>query len=91
MTKVLATILAGAVLLAPQQQRPTFRTTVDLVQVDVVVVDGSGEQVRGLTQADNDTVLNALVAEPRLIERPLVETAKGVRLCRPPERVEEIL
>jgi len=52
MTKVLATILAGAVLLAPQQQRPTFRTTVDLVQVDVVVVDGSGEQVRGLTQAD---------------------------------------
>ena len=52
MTKVLATILASAVLLAPQQQRPTFRTTVDLVQVDVVVVDGSGEQVRGLTQAD---------------------------------------
>jgi len=42
MTKVLATILAGAVLLAPQQQRPTFRTTVDLVQVDVVVVDGNG-------------------------------------------------
>jgi arsenate reductase len=52
---------------------------------------GTDAEERGLTQADNDTVLNALVAEPRLIERPLVETAKGVRLCRPPERVEEIL
>ena len=46
---------------------------------------------RGLTSADDDTVLDAMVAEPRLIERPLVETERGVRLCRPPERVEEIL
>jgi len=46
---------------------------------------------RGLTQADDDTVLDAMMADPRLIERPLVETANGVRLCRPPERVEDIL
>lgn len=46
---------------------------------------------RGLTAADDDTVLDAMVADPRLIERPLVETDKGVRLCRPPEKVEEIL
>jgi len=46
---------------------------------------------RGLTTADDDTVLNAMIAEPRLIERPLVETDKGARLCRPPEKVEEIL
>ncbi|WP_120716469.1 arsenate reductase (glutaredoxin) [Tsuneonella amylolytica] len=46
---------------------------------------------RGLTTADDATVLDALVADPKLIERPLVETAKGVRLCRPPEKVEEIL
>lgn len=46
---------------------------------------------RGLTTADDDTVLDAMMAEPRLIERPLVETEKGVRLCRPPETVEEIL
>lgn len=48
-------------------------------------------EARGLTTADDDTVLEAMMAEPRLIERPLVETDKGVRLCRPPERVEEIL
>ncbi|MFN3554019.1 MAG: ArsC/Spx/MgsR family protein, partial [Novosphingobium meiothermophilum] len=29
--------------------------------------------------------------EPRLIERPLVETEKGVRLCRPREKLLEIL
>lgn len=46
---------------------------------------------RGLTSADDDAVLDAMVAEPRLIERPLVETERGVRLCRPPERVEDIL
>ena len=46
---------------------------------------------RGLTTADDATVLDAMMAQPRLIERPLVETEKGVRLCRPPERVAEIL
>lgn len=36
-------------------------------------------------------VLDAMVADPILIERPLVETEKGVRLCRPQETVREIL
>ena len=46
---------------------------------------------RGLTGADDATVLAAMVADPVLIERPLVETEKGVRLCRPLERIHEIL
>ena len=47
----------------------------------------------GLTDpaVDNDTILDAMVAHPILIERPLVETEKGVRLCRPQDRVREIL
>jgi arsenate reductase len=52
---------------------------------------GTEAEERGLTEADADTVLEAMMAEPKLIERPLVETEKGVRLCRPPERVKEIL
>lgn len=36
-------------------------------------------------------MLEAMVENPILIERPLVETAKGVRLCRPQEKVREIL
>jgi VWFA-related protein len=35
-------------------QTPTFRSATDLVQVDVVVRDGRGEFVRGLTSADFD-------------------------------------
>jgi arsenate reductase len=36
-------------------------------------------------------LLDAMVANPRLIERPIVVTPKGVRLCRPLERVNELL
>ena len=36
-------------------------------------------------------LLDAMAANPILIERPLVETEKGVRLGRPPEKVREIL
>ena len=52
---------------------------------------GTDAAERGLTTADDATVLAAMAAEPRLIERPLVETDKGVRLCRPQDRVREIL
>jgi VWFA-related protein len=37
---------------AQDQQRPTFRSTVELVQIDVVVRDKDGGHVRGLTQQD---------------------------------------
>lgn len=39
----------------------------------------------------NDAILDAMATDPILIERPIVETAKGVRIGRPPERVLEIL
>jgi len=52
---------------------------------------GTDADERGLPQADDAAVLAAMAAEPILIERPLVETEKGVRLCRPQEKVHEIL
>ena len=52
---------------------------------------GTDARERGLTEADDATVLDAMAADASLIERPLVETDKGVRLCRPTERIEEIL
>jgi arsenate reductase (glutaredoxin) len=45
----------------------------------------------GLLDADDDTILDAMMAHPILINRPLVETDKGVRLCRPQDMVREIL
>jgi arsenate reductase len=38
-----------------------------------------------------NAVLDAMIANPILIERPLVETDKGVALCRPQDKVCEIL
>ncbi len=54
-------------------------------------VKGTDAEERGLPQADDAAVLAAMAAEPRLIERPLVETDKGARLCRPQDKVREIL
>jgi arsenate reductase (glutaredoxin) len=47
----------------------------------------------GLNRPDvtDEEVLDAMVAHPILIERPIVETPNGVRLCRPQDRVREIL
>jgi arsenate reductase len=44
-----------------------------------------------LKGAGDEAVLDAMIGNPRLIERPLVQTQKGVRLCRPKEKVQEIL
>lgn len=38
-----------------------------------------------------DAILAAMIAHPILVNRPLVCTAKGVRLCRPSERVLDLL
>jgi arsenate reductase (glutaredoxin) len=47
----------------------------------------------GLNRADvtDEQLLDAMIAHPILINRPLVETPKGVRLCRPQEVVREII
>jgi arsenate reductase (glutaredoxin) len=54
---------------------------------------GSPAEALGLTnpETSNDAILDAMVAHPILINRPLVETEKGVRLCRPQDVVREIL
>ena len=47
----------------------------------------------GLNRPDvnEDEILDAMMEHPILINRPLVETDKGVRLCRPQDVVREIL
>ncbi|MGO3928947.1 arsenate reductase (glutaredoxin) [Rhodopseudomonas pseudopalustris] len=39
----------------------------------------------------DDDLLDAMIAHPILINRPLVVTPKGVRLCRPSEHVLDLL
>ncbi|MFW0791236.1 arsenate reductase (glutaredoxin) [Gordonia sp. CPCC 205333] len=44
-----------------------------------------------LAEASEDKILDAMVANPVLVERPFVVTAKGARLARPIENVDEVL
>ncbi len=65
---------------------------------------GTGGEVRGLLRtkeagakvllaegADEEALIAAMIADPVLVERPIVETPKGVRIGRPVERVLEVL
>jgi arsenate reductase (glutaredoxin) len=52
---------------------------------------GTDAEERGLPDADADAILDAMAAEPILINRPLVETEKGAALCRPQDKVFDLL
>ena len=41
--------------------------------------------------ADDETILAAMVEHPVLVQRPLVRTPKGAAMCRPSERVFDLL
>jgi arsenate reductase (glutaredoxin) len=47
----------------------------------------------GLTDpaVSEEAILEAMIAHPVLVNRPIVVTTKGIRLCRPSETVLEIL
>lgn len=58
---------------------------------DALRLRGTDAEERGLNDADDDMIIAAMVANPAYVERPIVRTEKGVRLCRPQDRVLEIL
>jgi arsenate reductase (glutaredoxin) len=45
----------------------------------------------GLSEAGDAALLKAVAANPVLLNRPIVVTDKGAKLCRPPELVQELL
>eukprot|EP01035_Chromulina_nebulosa_P056148 gene56148-76968_t len=52
---------------------------------DILRVRGTNAEALGLTDpaATDALILDAMVREPILVNRPIVVTAKGARLCRP--------
>lgn len=58
---------------------------------DALRLRGTDAEERGLKDADDAAIIAAMAANPAYVERPIVETDKGVRLCRPQDRVLEIL
>ena len=67
------------------QMKVPVRDVVRWKQTTEVASSGIGET------ADDDAMLAAMAAHPILINRPLVITPKGVKLCRPSDSVNEIL
>ncbi|HLG87646.1 MAG TPA: arsenate reductase (glutaredoxin) [Alphaproteobacteria bacterium] len=45
----------------------------------------------GNPSLSDDRIIDAILAHPILIERPIVVTPKGAKICRPPETVKELL
>ena len=60
---------------------------------DILRVRGTPAEELGLLKAgvSDEALLAAMQQHPILVERPIVETPKGARLCRPSETVAEIL
>lgn len=60
---------------------------------DALRTRGTPAQELGLTAPDvsDEDMIAAMVAHPILVNRPIVCTPKGVRLCRPSEAVLDLL
>lgn len=61
--------------------RQVMRTTSDLVK-DLGLLDPA---------VSDAALVEAMVAHPVLVNRPIVRTPRGVRLCRPVETVSDLL
>jgi len=78
---------------------PTRATMQDLLAAmgmtprDILRRSGTPYEALGLDDPalTDDQILDALEAHPILMQRPIVVTDKGARLCRPMERVHEIM
>jgi arsenate reductase len=56
-------------------------------------INKSPAEELGLLNPDvsDETILEAMVTHPILVNRPIVCTSKGVRLCRPSDKVLDLL
>ncbi|WP_237061861.1 arsenate reductase (glutaredoxin) [Loktanella sp. M215] len=65
----------------------------DLTPRAALRVSGTPAAALGLTADDvsDDALLDAMVADPILVNRPIVCTTRGVALCRPSEAVLPLL
>lgn len=90
---------AGAdITVIEYKQVPFERSKLTQLIADAELTPGKALRVRGtsaeelgLVGASDAKILDAMLENAMLVERPFVETDKGVRLCRPLERIEEIL
>jgi len=77
--------------LTPQKLRHLIKENLQVPVRDVMRTNEAAYADMKLEGADDDTLFAAIAAHPILLNRPIVVTDKGARLCRPGEMVENIL
>ena len=77
--------------LTPQKLRHLIKENLNVPVRDVMRTQETAYDEMKLEGADDDTLFAAMAAHPILLNRPIVVTDKGARLCRPGETVEELL
>jgi len=77
--------------LTPQKLRHLIREQLHVPVREVMRTKEPAYDEMGLNDADDDTLFCAMAAHPILMNRPIVVTDKGAKLCRPGEAVEGLL
>jgi arsenate reductase len=81
----------AAVTVIDYQKQPPSRAELARLYARAGLAPREGLRTDAPPVADDDAALDLMVRDPATIERPLVETDKGVRLARPPALVGELL
>ena len=72
--------------------RASLRRVLDALGLgprDILRADTSGGSA--LAEKDDAAIFEAMLADPSLVERPIVTSAKGAAVCRPADRVLRLL
>jgi len=66
-------------------------TAMAMAPRDLLREKGTPAAELGLLEASDATIVEAMVMHPILVNRPIVVTPKGTKLCRPSEAVLDLL
>jgi arsenate reductase len=77
--------------MSPQKLRHLIKDELHMAVRSMVRTQEPCYVEMGLDKADDDTLLAAMAAHPSLMQRPVVVTDRGAKLCGSDEGVEEIL
>ena len=84
-------VVAVSVVLSAQtrdEQRPTFRAGVDIIEIDVSVVDGDGRPITDLVPSDFTVEIDG--ESRRVVQAPFVSLRSDEPVARPEPEVPEV-
>jgi len=77
--------------LSPEKLRHLIKDELHVAVREMVRTSEPCYAEMGLEKADDDTLLAAMAAHPSLMQRPVVVTDRGAKLCESAEAVEGLL